>query len=280
MTRVQITGLYVYPVKSMRGIALERAVLTAKGLLHDRRWMVVRSNGRFVTQRDEPRLALVRTRLDDSGVVLSVEGHGSATIPFDSGGGEPVSTRVWDDDCSAVDEGPGISRWLTRALGSEEVLRIVRMAPGFTRPQGQAERFGANTTTLFADSAPFLVANEASLDALNRELETQGQSPVPMNRFRPNIVVRGLEAFAEHHASTLAGEGWRLDLADACERCLVTTIDQQTAQRNPEREPYLTLRRINPLPGPKPAPLFAQHAILGSGNGEQIAVGTTATVSG
>jgi len=276
MNTVRITGLYVYPIKSMKGIALEQAVLTPRGLLHDRRWMVVRSNGRFVTQRDEPRLALVSTRLEDDGVVLSMDGHGAVAIPFELAGGEAVSTRVWNDDCETIDVGPEVSRWLTDALGSEDAMRIVRMAPGFTRPPNQARRFGADTTTLFADSAPFLVANEASLDEVNRALDAQGHAAVPMNRFRPNIVVRGLEPFAEHRISALVGEGWRLELADACERCLVTTVDQQTAQRDPEREPYMTLRRINPMPGPKPAPAFAQHAILTEG--ACISVGSEATV--
>lgn len=279
MDRLQITGLYVYPVKSMRGIAVDQAILTAKGLLHDRIWMVVRPDGRFVTQRGLPRLALVDTRLDDRGVTLSVDGHDSIAIPFDSDGGSAVTTQVWGDACEAVDEGPEVSRWLTRVLDSPETLRIVRMAAGFRRPQNTPERFGAATTTHFADSAPFLVANEASLAELNRELLADGHEAVPMNRFRPNIVVRGLEPFAEHRARELGSEEWRLCLVDACERCLVTTIDQQTALRNPDREPYLTLRRINPTPGPKPAPAFAQNATLGSGEGRRIALGSPLTAT-
>ena len=275
MNKLQIAGLFVYPVKSMKGIALDESILTAKGLLHDRIWMVVRPDGRFVTQRGLPRLALVSTRLDDAGVTLSVEGHGSIAIPFDSGGGSAVATQVWGDACEAVDEGPAVSRWLTRALDSPETLRVVRMAAGFRRPQNKPERFGADTTTHFADSAPFLVASEASLAELNRELVAGGHEAIPMNRFRPNIVVRGLEPFAEHRARELVSEDWHLCLADACERCLVTTIDQQTAQRNPAREPYLTLRRINPVPGPKPAPAFAQNAILGSGEGQRIVLGSS-----
>jgi uncharacterized protein YcbX len=278
MNQPMLNGLYVYPVKSMKGIALDKAVLTPKGLQHDRIWMVVRPDGRFVTQRGLPRLALVNTRLDADAVVLSMEGHGSVTLPFDGGGGTAVATKVWGDECRAVDEGPHVARWLTDTLESEQKLRIVRMAPGFRRPQNQPERFGKDTTTHFADSAPFLVANQASLNELNRELQAQGHETVPMDRFRPNIVVDGLEPFAEHHIASLSGAGWRLAMADACERCLVTTIDQQTAQRNPAREPYMTLRRINPVPGPKPAPAFAQHAVLDCGGGQRVQTGSSLRV--
>jgi uncharacterized protein YcbX len=270
MNQPMVTGLYVYPVKSMKGIAQEQAILTPKGLRHDRIWMVVRPDGRFVTQRDLPRLALVNTQLEADAMVLSMEGHGSIALPFDRSGGTAVVTRVWRDECRTADEGPRVARWLTRAMDSEQELRIVRMAAGFTRPQSQPQRFGSDTTTHFADSAPYLVANQASLNELNRELQTQGQAAVPMDRFRPNIVVDGLEPFGEHHVASLSGAGWRLAMADRCERCLVTTIDQQTAQRNPAREPFMTLRRINPMPGPKPAPAFAHHAVLDSGDGQQI----------
>lgn len=279
MNKLQVSGLYVYPVKSMQGIAVDEAVITAKGLQHDRVWMVVRPDGRFVTQRGLPRLARVHTRLDATAAVLSFEGHGSITLPFDSSGGRVVETRVWGDDCSAQDEGAAVSEWLTEALQSPEVLRIVRMADGFTRPQNQPDRYGPGTTTHFADSAPFLVANQDSLDELNRELEAGGHRGVPMDRFRPNIVVRGMEAFSEHRARELVGADWRIRLADECERCLVTTIDQATAQRDPAREPYLTLQRINPSTSPKRLPAFGQNAVLGSGEGQRIRVGAPCTVA-
>jgi uncharacterized protein YcbX len=277
MHQQMVTGLYVYPVKSMKGIAQEQALLTAKGLRHDRIWMVVRPDGRFVTQRDLPRLALVHTRLDPDAVVLSMEGYGSIALPFERSDGTAVVTKVWSDECRTADEGPSVARWLTRAMESEQTLRIVRMAPGFTRPQSQPQRFGS-ATTHFADSAPYLVANQASLNELNRELQAQGQEGVPMDRFRPNIVVDGLEPFAEHSVASLSGAGWRLAMADRCERCLVTTIDQQTAQLNPAREPFMTLRRINPTPGPKQAPAFAHHAILDYGDGQLIRTATSIQV--
>ncbi|MCH5373840.1 MAG: MOSC N-terminal beta barrel domain-containing protein [Planctomycetes bacterium] len=279
MTAATIAAIYVYPVKSMRGIALERGRLTEKGLEHDRRWMVVRENGRFVTQRDMPALARVQTALDDAGVTLSAEGHDSIAIPFDSKGGESVLTHVWKDECAALDEGPGVSRWISDALGSDEPLRLVRMAPAFRRTLGESDRFGAGTTTHFADSAPYLVANEASLEQINLELQARGLDAVPMNRFRPNIVLRGPGPFAEHRLKDLAGDGWHIKLMDACERCLVTTVDQETGQRDPERQPYMAMREIHPIAGPGTAPAFAQNATLAAGNGLTIRVGDSLKAS-
>ena len=273
-----ITALYVYPVKSMKGIELGEATLTSRGLLHDRNWMVVDPDGRFVTQRNQPRLGLVHTRLEPKGVVLERDGHGSVTLPYERAQGDRIETQVWGDDCETVDQGREVSEWLTEAIDSPVTLRIVRMAPGFTRPQNQPERYGADTRTEFADSAPFLLASEASLGELNRVLAAQGHSPVPMNRFRPNIVVHGLEPFAEHRVRALAAPGWRLRLVDPCERCIVTTIDQETALRDTSREPYLTLRRINPAPRPKPGPAFGQNAILDQGDGLKVAVGEQLSV--
>ncbi len=268
-----VTGLIFYPVKSMRGIALERAVLTKHGLRGDRRWMVVRESGRFVTQRDLPRLALVHTSQSDSGVKLSMDGRGSLTVPFEHSGGTQIRTKVWKDHCETIDEGEEVSKWLTSALESSEVLRLVRMAPGFVRPQSQPENLGKQTSTFFADAAPFLVANEASLAALNRELESRELSTVPMNRFRPNIVIRGLEPFAEHRVSELSSKGCALKLCHPCQRCVVTTIDQDSAVKNPDWQPYKTLRDINPMPGNERAPAFGQNAILHMGEGTQIRLG-------
>jgi len=270
---IEITGINIYPVKSLKGIALNKASLTPEGLLNDRRWMVVRSNGRFVTQRDLPRLALLNTSLDDNGVTISLTAHGETAIPFISGGGELIQTKVWGTHCEAQDEGEEVSRWLTSALGSDASLRLVRMAPGFVRPQGKPEHLGEQTHTIFADAAPYLVANEASLDALNRELVSRGLTQVPMNRFRPNIVVRGLEPFAEHKVAGLNSGSYSLKLCHPCERCVVTTIDQDTAEKDPGWQPFNTLKEINPMPGKKPAPAFGQNAILQQGEQVVISVG-------
>jgi len=273
MSTLEITGLYIYPVKSMKGIALERGQLTHKGLLNDRRWMVVRSNGRFVTQRDIQQLALVHTSLNEDGVVLSMEGHGSMTVPFDLLAGDQIETNVWGDACETVDQGEDISRWLTQALGSEDPLRLVRMNPEFTRPQNHAELLGEETTTDFADAAPFLVANEASLDRLNSVLESRSLHAVPMNRFRANIIVQGLEPFAEHDLAELTAESYQLKLRFPCKRCVVTTIDQDTAEKDSQRQPFKTLQEINPAPGSDKAPVFAQYATLARGARQNIALG-------
>jgi len=205
--------------------------------------------------------------------VLSMDGHGSVTVPLTVVDGARIHTKVWGDECETVDQGEGISRWLTSALESSDTLRLVRMAPGFVRPQSQPENLGAVTNTHFADAAPFLVASESSLEVLNQELENRGLSPVPMNRFRPNIVVRGLASFAEHQIAELSSENYRLGLCHPCERCVVTTIDQATGIKNLDRQPFRTLGEINPMPGTVRSPAFAQNAILKEGEGQAIALG-------
>ena len=273
MTTVTVTGIHVYPVKSMRGISLHETILTPKGLARDRQWMVAELDGRFVTQRDNPKLALLVTRLDDTGVTLSMPDHGSITVPYQMHDGEPVATRVWKDACETVDQGPEIAAWLTRALASDKPLRLLAMSPGFTRPLHKAPLLGKGTTTGFADAAPFLVANEASLDELNARLESASIPAVPMNRFRPNIVISGVEAFAEHRLQCLVAPDYQLDMRYPCERCVVTTIDQETAVRHPQAQPFKTLAEINPMPGSKRAPAFAENAVLAHGNLQRVAVG-------
>jgi uncharacterized protein YcbX len=268
-----VSALIVYPVKGMRGVELGATRLTPTGLARDRTFMVIRRDGRFVTQRDCPKLALIGTALDEDGVTLSRDGFGTIRVPFDREDGDRVQTRVWNDPCETVDQGAAVSRWLSEALENPDALRLVAMAPGFRRPQGKADLLGAGTHTLFADAAPFLVASEDSLGALNRELATRGFDAVPMDRFRPNIVVRGLPAFAEHRGGLWRGKGWTLRLCHPCERCIVTTIDQATAMRHPQREPYRTLADINPVPGSESAPAFGHNAVLAEGAGTKLRVG-------
>lgn len=265
---IEITGLTVYPVKSMKGIALESTVLTPQGLEHDRRFMVVRDNGAFVTQRDMPLMALVHTALEPGGLVLSRDGFGQVFMPFDSEGGERIHTRVWKDPCETTDQGEVISNWLTECLESAEPLRLVSMARDYIRPQGKPDKLGEKTQTLFADAAPFLVANQDSLARLNQELVSRGNEAVPMNRFRPNIVISGLPAFDEHSTDWLQAKNFTFRLCYPCQRCVVTTIDQATARKNPDWEPYKTLCDINPMPDKRTAPAFGQNAVLDAGAGE------------
>ncbi len=273
MKSAEITGLTIYPVKSMQGIPIQDAALTDQGLENDRRFMVVNASGRFVTQRDLPLLASIQTRLEADGVVLSRAGHGSVVIPFAATGGERIQTKVWGDECETIDLGEKISRWLSSALDSSSTLRLVRMAPNFVRPQNQPDRLGQDTNTVFADASPLLVANEASLEALNHELEARSLSTVPMNRFRPNIVLQGLAPFAEHQVTELKSKNYDLKLCGPCERCVVTTIDQATGIKNPEHQPFKTLRDINSIPGNVWAPSFAENAVIQRGTGQRISVG-------
>lgn len=275
MSTITITGLVTYPVKSMKGIAVESTRVTNEGLANDRQWMVVKSNGQFVTQRDLPDMSLVHTYLDENGLVLSKPDSGSISIPHELHNGSLVKTMVWKDVCETLDQGADVSNWLTQALKSHEPLHLVRMRPGFSRSLSKAALMTGETSTIFADGAPLLLANEASLDRLNSMLESRAMQAVPMNRFRPNIIVKGLEPFAEHRKAMLSSKTYQIKLCFPCQRCIVTTIDQDTAEKDSRDQPFKTLQRINPMPGDSKAPAFGENAILTHGNDEIIAVGDT-----
>lgn len=270
---VTVTHLFVYPVKSLKGIELQEASLTSKGIKHDRRWMVTGKDGRFKTQRELSRLALVQTALTDEGVHLEMHGQGTVTIPFDAAHGREVSSKVWKDPCETLDHGDEIARWLTQAVGNGTELRLVSMKPEFTRTLSKSVFLGEETTAHFADAAPFLIANKSSLDALNVELARRNLDQVPINRFRPNIVLSGLDAFAEHGVESLSGTECSFSLRYPCERCVVTTIDQASAVRDPAMQPFRTLAEINPMPNKPRAPAFGENAVLESGDGHQIKIG-------
>ncbi len=266
---LKLEQLIVYPVKSLRGIVVEQWPISEQGLAFDRHWMLVMPNGRFVTQRQLPQMALIDTAIEGSQLILSLSGYGSVSVPLKSSNNQSdrFSAQVWRDECDVHEASEAASQWLNKALQPPQPLRLVRMSDNAQRPQSQPERFGAETRTLFADAAPFLIANTSSLDALNRHLQSKGyideaRPEKDMRRFRPNLVVSGLDAFDEHNYQSLQLNGFNFRLVDHCERCIITTINPDTADKDPDMETYRELAKINPMPEKPKAPAFGVNATL------------------
>lgn len=230
----RVTGLFIYPVKSLRGIALASCALGPRGLEGDRAFMVTRPDGAFVTQRELPAMATVSTALADEYLKLSVDGRGPLILPKDRWfSRQRVRVRVWDDECEAVDQGDVAASWLKAALGED--VRLVAMPPETVRPTRRREP-GTDATVGFADGYPLLVASEESLAELNRRLA----SPVPMDRFRANVVVAGCDKphdEDEWHTFTIGALPFRG--VKRCARCAITATDQRTGDRG--KEPLKTL---------------------------------------
>ncbi len=277
---LHITGLFIYPVKSLRGIAVARTALRATGLRHDRRWMVTDHSGRFVTQRQLPHMARIATALTSTDLVLQYDGERETlAVPLrlppaqQAGIGD---VQVWDDRCLAHDEGDAAARWLTRLLGpwAGGELRLKRFAKRHPRAVEADYLHGDSAHTHFADGYPFLLATEASLAQLNRQLEQAGSRTVGMAHFRPNIVVRGGHAFDEDRIDRLEGGHYALTLRKPCQRCKIITIDPRDGSIPEPGQPLRTLAASNVLPGLRGA-FFGQNATLAHGGGGLIRVGDT-----
>lgn len=260
----KLEQLIVYPVKSLRGIVVDDWPISDQGLAFDRHWMLVMPNGRFVTQRQLPQMALIDTAIEGSQLVLSHNNHGSVSIPLETAKatGDGFIAEVWRDQCEVQEASEAASHWLNQVLKPAQPLRLVHMQRNSERQQSQPERFGANTRVEFADAAPFLIANQASLQALNAHLQTKQLPPRDMRRFRPNLIISGLEAFTEHHYDSMELGGFGFNLIDHCERCTITTIDPDTAAKEPDMATYRELAQINPMPGKATAPAFGVNATL------------------
>lgn len=260
----KIAALHVYPVKSCRGIAVDGATLAATGFTHDRQWMVVRPDGRFVTQREEPRLALVATAIADGALKLGAPGAGTLTLPLDHGGAA-VEVTCWKSRCAAFDAGDAAASWLEAHLGKP--MRLVRFDPARKRVADPQWTGNVEALIQFSDGFPYLVISQASLDELNGRLP----QALPMNRFRPNIVVDGLPAYGEDEVHEFRADGVRLRVVKSCARCVITTTDQDKGERDGE-EPLRTLRAYRSsreLQGV----VFGQNVILAEGEGRELRVG-------
>ena len=226
MTEVRLSGISIYPVKSCGGIALASTRLDAFGPEGDRRWMLVDGAGQFVTQRNLARLALLETALEADQLVLSLEDR-RLPVPVPAPEAPRRRVTVWGDTLEALDAGDAAADWLFETLGLP--CRLVYM-PDDARRQVEPLYARRGETVSFADGFPLLLISQASLDDLNARLDR----PVPMNRFRPNLVVTGCEAFDEDRWQRLRIGSLEFDVAKPCSRCVMPSIDQATGQRDPQ----------------------------------------------
>jgi uncharacterized protein YcbX len=235
-----IARLFVYPIKSCAGVELPEALLTETGLEFDRAWMVVDAKGEFVTQRQLPRMALIRPQMKYSEMVLRAPGMLALHIAFDRVE-QPVRVRVWKDEVPAYDMGDVAAQWFSDFLsqpGLPQTLRLVRFDPEHQRLSNLQWTGGIEAPNQFADGYPLLIASEGSLAELNARLAAAGHDAVGIERFRPNIVLAGIEAHDEDrvdplHITTGEGEA-QLRPVKPCSRCPIPDIDPATAESSPQ----------------------------------------------
>jgi len=229
---MHLSSLHVYPLKSARGISVDSVELDDFGPVLDRRWMLVGPDRVVVTQREAHRLALVQVDIADGELQLAAPGAGRLEVGQGGATSPLVEVEIWDDRCRARDLGDDAARWFTGFLG--QPVRLVFMPAETFRPV-DSNHVDQPRRVSFADGFPLLLIGDGSLAELNRRLAR----PVPMNRFRPNLVLAGTEPFAEDGWASVQVGSVVFDVVKPCARCVVTTIDQQTAE--PGGEPLRTL---------------------------------------
>jgi uncharacterized protein len=259
-----LAALHLYPVKSCRGIAVAEATVTDAGLEHDREWMVVTPEGRFVTQRECPRLATIRIGLGAGVLELAADGAGSIAVPLDLRG-NPVEVTVWRDRCQAHDQGDAVARWLSDTLSRP--LRLVRFEPSQRRLSDPAWTGGLEAATRFSDGFALLAISRASLADLNARLAV----PLTMDRFRPNLELDGLPPYGEDDLQDLVSGALRLRRVKPCTRCVITTTNQATAKVEGD-EPLKTLKTYRWDPQLRGV-TFGQNLVVVAGAGTRLRAG-------
>lgn len=239
---VRIDSLAYYPIKGCHRIECRMAELLPSGLRHDREWMVVEANGTFITQRTDAILATVVPALDAAALHVAAPGRRALRVPL-STRGERRAVRIWKDTCDANDMGDEAADWFSALLGRP--LRLVRFAVDGDRRASPRYARDDFAPVKFSDAYPVLVTQLASLAAVNAHIGGEIGSPLPMNRFRPNIVLAGLEPWDEDRIDRLRIGAAQLRLAKASTRCIVTTTDQDTGERGVEPLPALKKLRWN-----------------------------------
>jgi uncharacterized protein len=229
-----LAQLFIHPIKSTRGLPLTRATVEPMGLRDDRRWMLVRPDGSFVTGRESPSLVRVSALPSEGGLRLSAPDQPELRVPVPPAEAERLDVTIWNDRCSAARAGEAADRWFSQYLGEPVLLVHVDartnrpVDPRYARPE---DRVG------FPDAFPLLLLSRASVEELNRRLAR----PVTMEHFRPNLVVEGCEPFAEDSWKRLRVGAVELEVVKPCARCVFTTVDPLTGKKARDGEPLRTL---------------------------------------
>ena len=242
---MQISEINIYPIKSLKGISVDSAVVEARGLEYDRRWMLTDRAGKFLTQREFPRMALVSVWIEDGGIGAGAEGFGEAFIPRLPEIRNRQQVTIWDSVCEGEVHSPVLNEWFSDVIGTD--CQLVYM-PDDSRRDVNARFNQGSDIVSFADGYPLLLISEASLADLNERIadaeRIAGRLPafrqLPMNRFRPNLVVSGAEAFAEDDWKTIRVGDASFRSTKPCARCVITTIDQVRGEFD-GKEPLRTL---------------------------------------
>ncbi len=246
-----VASLHIYPVKGCRAVDLTEAALEQRGLAHDRRWMIVDANGKFITQREQPKLATIRAEIEAGELVLSHAG-GDICVKPPSPDAPRLPVTLWKQQIEGYAAGEVSDKWLSDFLGLP--CRLVWQGD---LPRAVSTQYAPEgSMTGYADGFPLLVTTTASLDDLNRRLP----APLPMNRFRPNIVIEGAQAWEEDGWKKIRIGSTDIDISKPCTRCVVTTTDQQTGAKE-SNEPLKTLKDFRLLRTPAlTGVVFGQNA--------------------
>jgi len=257
-----VTDIVVYPLKSAAGVTLGEADVADSGLAYDREWMVVDGEANCLTQREYSKLAVVQPVL--TGGQLSLRAPGMQVLDLPSGTGEPLACSLFGETCRAFATSPAANAWISDYLGAKAA--IVTRDRSFLRKGGVQYPQRDDRPTSFVDNYGVLIISRASLSDLNSRLE----EPVPMNRFRPNIVVDGLPAYEEEEAKGFASEEIEFAFTNVCTRCVIPNIDQATAAI--KREPFQTLSSFRFDEGYRGV-RFGAYAAVAAGIGCKLRVG-------
>ena len=262
---IQVTDIYIYPVKSLKGISLKEAETGLRGFKYDREWMITDSDYEFLTQREIEAMATISVSIDKDFLLLRSPKGSELKINLNAEREESVQVTVWDDICDAYDEGEDASYWLTDELGywKGKTLRLVRFCSDRKRPVPEEYLQGRKAESSFSDQFPYLITSWDSLKKLNEGLIENGKEEVTMARFRPNIVVNDIASIENQTSLDLISHdgSYEFGLRKPCKRCKITTINQDSGEIIDFKEPLSTLTSLN-FSSENYGAFFGQNAIL------------------